>query len=209
MWNKIRKYVKNMLSLSYPGDGPEADERVRSDKSIEKWWKEMQCRTGADLGTFPEINTFQALVDCVTMCIHIASPQHTAVNYLQVYYQDFVINKPSCLFTPPPTSLESLLAYTEEDLVKALPINHTEEWLLSSHVPYLLSFKPNANETLMKCIETARDLAKGKRRTVLERFLKNIKASEAEFQAYADARDAPDVPYAVLKPKFNAVSILI
>lgn len=80
MWKKFRTYVKGMLSLDYPG--PDADGRVKNDKSIEKWWKDMQSPSGADLRIFPEINTFEGLVDCVTMCIHVASPQHTAVNYL-------------------------------------------------------------------------------------------------------------------------------
>jgi hypothetical protein len=210
MWKKIRKYVKEMLSLTY--SGPDADDKVRKDKSIEKWWKEMQSPSGADLRSFPEINTFDGLVDCVTMCIHIASPQHTAVNYLQDYYQDFVINKPSCLFAEPPTSLECLLTYTEQDLVKALPINHTYEWLLSSHVPYLLSFKPNEDkETLIKCIETARSFAKDpKVYAVLNKFYEALKASAEEFQRYAEAKwDSKDIPYSVLKPKYNAVSILI
>ncbi|OQE20843.1 hypothetical protein PENFLA_c015G10307 [Penicillium flavigenum] len=129
---------------------------------------------------------------------HIAPPQHTAVNYLQVYYQGFVINKPSCVLTQPPTSLESLLAYTEQDLVKALPINHTYQWLLSSHVPYLV-----------KCVETARAIAENSKDTaaygVPGSFHQEPKASEAEFQRYAEARDADDVPYSVLKPRYNAV----
>ncbi|KAJ5084204.1 hypothetical protein NUU61_008783 [Penicillium alfredii] len=207
MWKKIRTYVKERLSLAYA-----SDEEVEQDKSIGKWWNEMQSPSGADLRSFPEIHTFDSLVDCVTMCIHIASPQHTAVNYLQDYYQGFVINKPSCFFTPPPTSLEDLLDYTENDLVKALPINHTMEWLLSSHVPYLLSFKPDeSKETLMNCIKTARGLAKDKKaRGALDKFYKALQASAKEFQGYDDAKwDSKEIPYSVLKPKYNAVSILI
>ncbi|KAJ5263942.1 hypothetical protein N7478_011547 [Penicillium angulare] len=213
MWGKIRTYVTEMLSLYYPS--AYADSLVKQDKSIEKWWKEMQSPSGADMRSFPEIDTFEKLVDCVTMCIHIASPQHTAVNYLQDYYQDFVINKPSCLFTPPPTSLNSLLAYTEEDLVKALPINQTREWLLSSHVPYLLSFKPDEQkETLFGYVTTARALAQSSGNNelygVLDRFFNALKDSDKEFQDYANEKwDAKDIPYTVLKPKYNAVSILI
>lgn len=213
MWGKIKTYVKEMLSLHYPPGY--ADSLVKQDKSIEKWWREMQSPSGADMRSFPEINTFEQLVDCVTMCIHIASPQHTAVNYLQDYYQDFVINKPSCLFTPPPTSLDSLLAYNENDLVKALPINHTKEWLLSSHVPYLLSFKPDEKkETLFGYVTTARALAQSHHNDkvfgVLDRFFIALKESDKEFQNYANEKwDTEDIPYAVLKPKYNAVSILI
>ncbi|KAJ5968213.1 hypothetical protein N7501_004461 [Penicillium viridicatum] len=216
MWKKIRTYVNERLLLDY-GRGlteTELDKKVEADISIRKWWQEMQAPSGADLRSFPEIKTFEQLVDCVTMCIHIASPQHTAVNYLQDYYQGFVINKPSCLFAPPPTSLKDLLAYTETDLIKALPIGYTREWLLSSHVPYLLSFKPDEKkETLIGCIESARALVHDKESPeykVLDNFWNELGKSAKEFQQYADEKwDAKDIPYTVLKPKFNAVSILI
>ena len=58
---------------------------------------------GANLKSFPTLSTVNELVDCVTMCIHIASPQHMAVNYLQNYYQSFVVNKPACMYRPLPT----------------------------------------------------------------------------------------------------------
>ncbi|KAJ5530587.1 hypothetical protein N7527_003980 [Penicillium freii] len=218
MWTKIRSYVEEMLSLHYKG--ADADKQVKNDISIQKWFKEMRSPDGADLRYFPTITTFEGLVDCVTMCIHIASPQHTAVNYLQDYYQDFVINKPSCLFTAPPTSLQSLLNYTEQDLVKALPMNHPHEWLLSSHVPYLLSFKPNEKtETLMGCVHTAWSIYANKPHPsdvekkitdALRRFYQALQASDDEFKSYAEEKDdIKDIPYDVLETKYNAVSILI
>ncbi|KAJ5827690.1 hypothetical protein N7447_004453 [Penicillium robsamsonii] len=218
MWTKLRSYVEEMLSLHYKGAN--ADQEVENDISIQKWFKEMRSPDGADLRFFPAITTFEELVDCVTMCIHIASPQHTAVNYLQDYYQGFVINKPSCLFTAPPTSLESLLSYTEQDLVKALPMNHPHEWLLSSHVPYLLSFKPNEKtETLMGCIHTAWSIYSNKCRPsdvdkktkdALHRFYQALQASDDEFERYAKEKDdIEDIPYNVLETRYNAVSILI
>lgn len=220
MWNKIRDYVHDILSLSYPGDVNDANEKVKDDSSIQEWCKEMRSPDGADLREFPRIETFEELVDCVTMCIHIASPQHSAVNYLQDYYQDFVINKPSCLFAEPPDSLDKLLAYTEKDLVKALPINHTHEWLLSSHVPYLLSFKPNPeDETLIACAHTAWSIynqrekptekEKGKTAALLK-FYQALQATTEEFERYAkDKDDFDDIPYDVLESNTNAVSILI
>lgn len=218
MWKKIRDYVEGMLSLAYPG--PDADKQVKDDTSIQNWSKEMQSPDGADLQHFPVIGTFTELVDCVTMCIHLASPQHTAVNYLQDYYQDFVINKPSCLFAEPPTSLDSLLRYTEDDLVKALPINHTHEWLLASHVPYLLNFKPNQeNETLIAYALSQWDIyrkkpnpsdVEKKTTAVLDKFYQALQGSDEEFDQYARAKDDfDDIPYNVLKTDWNAVSILI
>ncbi|KAJ6043364.1 hypothetical protein N7460_004719 [Penicillium canescens] len=218
MWKKIREYVEGMLSLAY--SGPDADRQVENDTSIQNWSKEMRSPDGADLQHFPVIGTFTELIDCVTMCIHLASPQHTAVNYLQDYYQDFVINKPSCLFAEPPTSLESLLRYTEDDLVKALPINHTHEWLLASHVPYILNFKPNQeNETLIAYALSQWDIyrkkpnpsdVEKKTTAVLYKFYQALQGSDEEFDQYARAKDDfDDIPYNVLKTDWNAVSILI
>lgn len=78
--------------------------------------------------------------------------------------------------------------------------------------PYLLSFKPDENkETLIKCIESARSFTKDpKVYAVYNKFCQALKESEIEFQKYADAKwDAKEIPYTVLKPKYNAVSILI
>lgn len=89
MWFKIRTFVEEMLALHY-GTGAAADEAVKQDQSIAYWCKEMQASGGpgdsggAGIATFPTITTFEGLVDACTMCIHLASPQHTAVNYLQV-----------------------------------------------------------------------------------------------------------------------------
>ncbi|KAJ5986311.1 hypothetical protein N7451_010676 [Penicillium sp. IBT 35674x] len=226
MWRKIRAYVENMLSVEFGGClAKDVDEKVRAkiedivqgDDSIKEWCYEMRHPDGADLPSFPLIGNFEELVDCVTMCIHIASPQHTAVNYLQDYYQGFVINKPSCLFAAPPKDLDSLLAYTEKDLVKALPMNHGREWLLSSHVPYLLSFKPDKQkETLKGCIDSAlaliepKDPEKNPKYSVLAEFSKALQQTDDEFQKYNDEKwDAKDIPYSVLKSDYNAVSILI
>lgn len=216
MWNKIRAYVESMLSLAYPELN--ADQNIRDDNEIQDWSAEMRSANGADLPLFPTISTFAELVDCVTMCIHIASPQHTAVNYLQDYYQAFVINKPPSFFTPPPTSLQSLLSYTEDDLVKALPMNHPREWLLSSHVPYLLNFKPDQDkETLIACAHSQWLVYRTKTSDVdkkiteaIGKFYTALADSEEEFVGYARATDDyKEIKYEVLNPDGNAVSILI
>lgn len=212
MWNKIRKYVEEILALDYTD--PDVDQQVEDDEFLDAWCREMRCRDGANLPHFPRIKTFQALLDCVTMAIHLASPQHTAVNYLQDYYQCFVINKPSCLFAKPPDTLEDLLKYKESHLVEALPMNQPHEWLLSSHVPYLLSFKPKENETLMGCIYTMWQISRGKNNPketdALHRFYDALFESRQEFERYAGAKnDSRVIPYKVLEPEYNAVSILI
>ncbi|KAK6856607.1 hypothetical protein PG995_006794 [Apiospora arundinis] len=215
MWHKIRSYVKDMLLLKYA-----SDQEVRDDACVQAWSREMRApvaEQGAALSSFPELTTFEALVDCVTMCIHIASPQHTSVNYLQNYYQAFVVNKPPSLYRPPPTSRAELLRYTEQDLVAALPMNHPHEWLLASHIPYLLSFKPGDKESLIIYAASKYHVYKYKKsakeqkiRDAAARFYEALANSEAEFKVYGqDTDDHNTMTYDVLSPSWNAVSILI
>ena len=217
MWFKIRSYVEEMLAIHYQSD---AD--VVADRNVKMWYEVMQAppadaNGGAGLKSFPTITTFAGLVDAVTMCIHLASPQHTSVNYLQNYYQSFVINKPACLYTPLPSSIDELLKFQEKDLVAALPMNHPQEWLLASHIPYLLSFKPGDKESLIIYAASKYHVYKAKRepyaqkiREAAARFYGALQATEAEFKAYGDdVWDSATVRYDVLSPSWNAVSILI
>ena len=212
MWYKIRQYVEDMFSISFKDDA-----QVKGDKEIQAWVNEMRSDTGAKLKKFPEINTLNDLIDAVTMAIHIASPQHTSVNYLQNYYQSFVVNKPASLYAPPPETLEKLLAYKEKDLVNALPMNHSQDWLLSSHIPYLLSFKPGDKESLIIYAASKYQVYKAKTapeevkvKEAAARFYQRLANSKKEFSAYADQADDRDtINYQVLNPDWNAVSILI
>ena len=207
-----------MLSIKYAG--PNADAQVKADQEIQAWSAEMRKPPqagGANLESFPTLSTLNDLTDCVTMCIHVASPQHTAVNYLQNYYQSFVVNKPASLYAAPPASLTQLLAYTESDLVAALPMNRTHDWLLSSHIPYLLSFKPGDKESLIIYAvskyhvyrhKTGRDEIRTKEAAA--RFYTALADSELEFARYgAETDDRDKIKYEVLSPQWNAVSILI
>jgi Lipoxygenase len=223
MWGKIRRYVEGMLSLEYPQ--PNADRDVARDPCIRDWCEIMQKDPafkdgGAGLKSFPTIRTFDQLVDAVTMCIHIASPQHTSINYLQNYYQAFVINKPPCLYTPPPVSRAELMAYKEKEFVLALPLNHPKEWLLASHIPYLLSFKPGDRESLIQYACSKYNVYKAKRRgddkhapeiaEYARKFYTELADSELEFRKFSqDTFDSSVITYDVLSPSWNAVSILI
>jgi hypothetical protein len=218
MWYKIRNYVDELLSIEY--NGPDADAKVKQNEYLQKWSEEMRKSPeegGANIKSFPTLSTFDELVDAVTMCIHIASPQHTAVNYLQNYYQSFVVNKPPCLYAPLPTSLDKLLGYTERDLVAALPMNHPQEWLLSSHIPYLLSFKPGDKESLIIYAASKYHVYKHKTSdkdkataAAAARFYMALAESDREFKKYArETDDAGEILYEVLSPEWNAVSILI
>jgi hypothetical protein len=69
------------------------------------------------------------------MSIHISAPFHTAVNYLQNFYQDFVPFKSSAICQALPASLEELRTYTEPELINTLSIGRKLQWLLTVQVP--------------------------------------------------------------------------
>ncbi|KAF8867753.1 lipoxygenase, partial [Gymnopilus junonius] len=86
IWQILRKFVSSVLTQVYVG----GDAQVAGDSSVAAFCREARSNSGGQLFNFPDIKTLDELIDFVTMGIHIASPQHTAVNYLQQYYQTFV-----------------------------------------------------------------------------------------------------------------------
>jgi hypothetical protein len=213
MWNSIHKFIASMVALSY-----KTDDQVAKDAPIQAWCKEIRSPTGGQLPTFPVITTIPALVDAITMCIHIASPQHTAVNYLQNFYQAFVINKPASLCAPPPTSLAHLLSYKEHDLVQALPIGPQWQrlWLLSSHIPHLLSFRVAEENNLINYALSLWNLYKKKNgpgeqeiKAIAEAFYEDLRDLVGVFEDNSRGMTPGSVPYNVLDPNSTAISILI
>ena len=212
MWNAIHKFVASMILLHYP-----TDDAVKGDGHIQDWCKEIQSETGAQLKSFPTITTVAELVDAVTMCIHIASPQHTAINYLQNFYQAFVINRPAALFTPLPISLDQLKKYTEKDLVLALPINKQRQWLLSSTIPWLLSFRPSQDANLINYAVSLYNLFKSKPdapdtakiQEYAKTFYQDLRKLIKLVKANSDNMTPGTVPYTVLDPNNTAVAIII
>jgi hypothetical protein len=87
LWTTLHKYVTSMLEIHYPTDAS-----VAEDEAIQRWTAEVQ--TAAHMPSFPNLTTLAELIDTVTMCIFIASPYHTAINYLQNFYRT---SNPSCL----------------------------------------------------------------------------------------------------------------
>ncbi|KAL2175190.1 lipoxygenase [Thermothelomyces heterothallicus CBS 202.75] len=205
----IRAYVKAMLHIRFPSDGD-----VAADEDIQRWVNE--TKTAAHMPTFPEIKTLDALVDAVTMCIFIASPFHTAINYLQNFYQAFVIAKPPALCTAPPTTLEELQEYKEHDLIAALPINRQRQWLLAAQVPWLLSFKVEPDRSLLNYAASQWYVHKYKRgeddvriKKASERLYSDLQRMQKTFFRNSLAMDRGSIPYMVLDPGLTAVSILI
>lgn len=209
MWKVLRKFVADMLALDYPSDAS-----VAADGQIKSWYQEIQ--TTGKLPTFPTITTRDELIDAVTMCIHVASSQHTAVNYLQNFYMSFVIAKPPALCSAPPTKLSDLEAYNEKDLVAALPVNRKREWLLAVQLPWLLSFRvAEENNILNYAISVWRlhkHKASGKEQKIKEisqKLYQDLRALIGIFAGQSCQMTEGTIPYIVLDPNATAVSILI
>ncbi|KAI0837576.1 lipoxygenase [Hypoxylon sp. FL0890] len=213
LWGVIRDFVKAVLGTKY-----KSDRDVQEDPYISDWCNEIQ--TKGQITTFPTITTVDQLVDAVTMCIHIASPQHTAVNYLQDYYYSFVPAKPPALCTPLPTDLATLQAYTEKELTNALPIGTEgpkwKDWLLAAQLPELLSFKVEAKYNLITYAKSLYNVNKDRTnpnaqavKGAAERFYSQLKDLSLAFDYVSACQTEGSIPYRVLQPELTAVSILI
>jgi hypothetical protein len=204
MWPAIRSFVGSILHSFYPG----GDAHVAADPHINDFCNEMRSPQGANMATFPKIETLDELIDIVTMCIHIASPQHTAVNYLQHYYQVFVPNKPWALYEPLPRSLKELQGYGEKHLLNALPFKQTKHWLIGAQLPYLLSFEVVGTSSLLSYakaqsgnpIKVIADSAKS--------LTEELERLQVAFKKHSKELDN-ETKYTVMDPKMTAVSILI
>ncbi|EPS38031.1 hypothetical protein H072_8276 [Dactylellina haptotyla CBS 200.50] len=212
MWYSIRQFVNTILTDYYEDDNAVAD-----DEAIKSWVSEMQDQKGGALRFFPNIATIDQLVDAVTMCIHIASPQHTAVNYLQEYYQVFVPNKPSSLATPLPNQ-DKLAHIKEQDIIAALPLDKGCVWLLSAYIPHLLSMLVSDDQNIISYAKTELDYRQsvGDEAGIAAatKFQKDLGDLQDEFEKNSRAMNV-DVDiwgggnYSVMDPRTMAVSILI
>jgi len=208
MWRVLHKFVVAVIAISY-----ESDEAVASDKYITEWTTEMRSPTGAQMPSFPIIQSIADLADAITMCIHIASPQHNAINYLQEYYQSFVISRPPALWAPPPATLRELLTYREQDLVAALPLKRPREFLMASHFPRLLSKAVAEDQNLINWALSVWKLAETNRENKLAEAAKvlwtDLGLLEETFKGHSGAMDDQTKPYEILNPGLTSVSIVI
>lgn len=124
--------------------------QVQSDTYIAGFCAKMWSQQGGQLTSFPIVKTLEELIDMVTMCIHIASPQHTAISYLQQYYLSFVPNRPASLTAALPTSLEALNGYMEDEIIVSLPMQGIDklECTLMAVVLYLLSWELDQDSSI-------------------------------------------------------------
>ncbi|CAG8979802.1 hypothetical protein HYALB_00011251 [Hymenoscyphus albidus] len=230
MWITIRDFVEGYLATAGFTPSITGDAKVANDLNIQAWVQEAKHPNGANIKTFPYIKTVNQLIDAVTMCIHIASPQHTAVNYLQQYYLSFVPNKPPALCSELPRNLKALNTYDESDLIAALPVsrNRDAEWLLASHLPALLSQTVTKDLNFVAYavnVYSAALLVNDKKlMAVAERFCRDLwvlgntftKGDDSNplpkmgvFTQYSEELDEGFPGYTVMDPVVTAVSVLI
>ncbi|KAI0702929.1 lipoxygenase [Cerioporus squamosus] len=202
----LRTFVGSILTTYYPG----GDASVAADEYVAAWYDEIRSEKGGQMKLFPEIKTLKSLIDVVTMCIHIASPQHTAVNYLQHYYMVFLPNKPPALFQPLPRTVSDLAAYTEKDLISALPFHNQRDWLIAAQLPYLLSFEVAQESSLLEFAHTAAASPDNVVAAVGKRLEGDLQELAKVFRKHSrDMSDHELTPYMVMDPRFTATSILI
>jgi hypothetical protein len=215
MWQVIHDFVSSVLATVY-----KTDVDVAADKSVASWCAEMHSSTGGQMLSFPHVSTIEDLTNAVGMCIHIACPQHNSVNYLQCYYMSFVPNKPASLMASLPTRLEDLMRYKEKDIVAALPEENHQIWLLSSQLPYLLSYAAAEDQTLVNYAQALQDEAKAKGangdrekwvqiQASAKTFYDDLLSLGEKFNENSQQLDDTTVPYHVMDPTKLAVSILI
>lgn len=209
MWTALRTFVKSALAVSYKSDA-----EVANDTQIQHWVTQMRGDANGQIKSFPDIKTIHQLIDAITMCIHIACPQHTAVNYLQDYYQSFIINKLPALCVPLPDSLDKLKKYGEPDLMKAIPWERPQQWLLASHVPHLLSSRVARDQNLPNWalslwLVAADPQIKDAAGKLYNSLTDTTDGMPAHFIANSKAMTEGTIPYDVMMPDYTANSILI
>ncbi|KAH6901019.1 lipoxygenase [Coprinopsis sp. MPI-PUGE-AT-0042] len=206
-WDVLRSFVSDILHGAYPN----GDSDVIDDDCISRFCTEMRSQQGAQLLSFPVVKTLEELIDAITMCIHISSPQHTAINYLQQYYLSFVPNRPAAFSAALPTTLAELDDYTERDIIAALPMTGRDmgEWMLMAQVPYLLSAEVDPESNIEEYAESTKESSNPLIAKAGVNFAENVKGLKTLFDKYNEEMDDKVTPYHVLDPKVMARSILI
>ncbi|KAH6879587.1 lipoxygenase, partial [Coprinopsis sp. MPI-PUGE-AT-0042] len=213
-WDVIRGFVSAVLKSAYPN----GDSDVKADSHIADFCAEM--RRGADaysalggaMASFPSPQTLDELIDMVTMCIHIAVPQHNAINYLQQFYLSFIPNRPASFTAPLPSTIDQLKGYTEEHVVAALPINtdaDRRQWMGMSQLPYLLSAEVDPDSNMIQYAKEVGESHNKHIKAAAANFEKAVGALDAKFATFNSQMDDQTTPYKVLNPEELARSILI
>ncbi len=116
LWDSIRSYVGAYLALYYSGN-----EDVKNDPEVQAWVAEVTSTAGAAFqglgglkwsggaegkGT-PTLDSFDYLVDMVSLIVYTAGPQHANVNYAQYPLMSYLPSISGSLYAPPPKDAEA------------------------------------------------------------------------------------------------------
>ncbi|CAA7265509.1 unnamed protein product [Cyclocybe aegerita] len=205
IWNVLHKFVGSILTAHYQN----GDADVLADSYVAGFCAEMQSAEGGHLTQFPSVKTLAELINVVTMSIHIAAPQHTAINYLQQFYMTFVPNKPSGLFAPLPNSLHELLKFKEADILKALPLHSPTSWLMMAQVPYLLSATVEPKNNIVTYAHDAAASANPLIASAGKILSDDIEGLKKVFKEISNQMDDQVTKYNVLDPDYMANAIVI
>ncbi|XP_027336926.1 seed linoleate 9S-lipoxygenase-like isoform X2 [Abrus precatorius] len=106
IWDAIKTWVKEYVSLYYP-----SDVAVQQDTELQAWWKEAVEKGHADLKDkpwWPRMQTLEDLIRSCSIIIWTGSALHAAVNFGQYPYGGYILNRPtiSRRFIPEPGTKE-------------------------------------------------------------------------------------------------------
>lgn len=115
-WYVLRNYVNFMFRILFF-----MDESIVNDKYIQDFVKEVKIV--GFMFFFLEFKMFDVFVDVVIMCIYIVFFYYSVVNYLQNFYQVFVVFKFLCLCKEFLIIIGQFCQFNELDLVVLFFIN--------------------------------------------------------------------------------------
>lgn len=116
LWQAIKEYVKEYLSLYYIY--PTA---IINDPELQNWANKLMSQKGGNVTGLVQggkLETLDQLVAIITQVIFTAGPQHAAVNYTQYDYMAYAPNMPLAGYSSPPDVKESV---NESFIMKLLP----------------------------------------------------------------------------------------
>jgi len=128
LWDAIRAYVRAYLACYYAGN-----DDVRADTEVQAWVDEITSPAGAAFrgleglkytGGAPgagtaQLDSFDYLVDIVSLIVYTAGPQHANVNYAQYPLMSYVPSVSGSAYAPPPPG--SAAPATPDPLLALLP----------------------------------------------------------------------------------------
>ncbi len=128
LWDAIREYVRAYLSCSYAGN-----DDVRADTEAQAWVQEITSPAGAAFRGFggltwtggaegqgtPRLESFDYLVDMVSLIVYTAGPQHANVNYAQYPLMSYLPSVSGSAYAPPPAGTTP--AVSPDALLALLP----------------------------------------------------------------------------------------